>query len=97
MRYFNWRHFALIYTDDKAMRKCYSIAEGLRKAIAHENIVNVYNIPIDHATVQDEEIDKFLEEFPKLTRSKCFSDVVSLSSKLQSPLSVLSTKMTFVV
>ena len=64
LTYFNWKRFAMFYTDDRGTRKCYSIAEGMRKVFANVDIVNVYNLMIDSATATDADIEKFLKALP---------------------------------
>lgn len=60
----------MFYTDDGATRRCYSIAEGLRKTLLPANIVNVHNVGIDRATASDEDIEKFLKVMIGFARSK---------------------------
>src|SRR5436189_180419 len=67
--HFNWKRIAVIYTDDMMTRKCYSVAEGLRKVIAATNVVNVYNMGVDRQKISDEEIKIFLDSLPSFARS----------------------------
>ncbi len=76
--YFNWRRIAVIYTDDGATRKCYSIAEGLRKVLAPTNIINVYNLGVDRAKIKEEEIEKFLKGVAQFARSELLTRLDSL-------------------
>lgn len=67
--YFNWRRIAMVYTDDGTTRRCYSIAEGIRKTLPSTDIVNVHNLAIDRATINDDEIDRFLDVLQQTARS----------------------------
>lgn len=68
--YFNWKRIAMFYTDDGATRRCYSIAEGLRKTLIQAGIINVLNTAVDRATANDDEIEKFLNAMSTFARSK---------------------------
>lgn len=68
--YFNWKRIAMVYTDDGATRRCYSIAEGLRKTLPAAGILNAYNVAIDRATITDDEIDSILTVLPTKARSR---------------------------
>jgi len=60
----------MFYTDDGATRRCYSIAEGLRRTLFKNNITNVLNHVIDRPTANDVEIEKFLTYMTSLARSE---------------------------
>lgn len=70
LNYFNWKRFAMFYTDDRGTRKCFSIAEGMRKVFANVDIINVYNLMINSATASATDIEIFLKALPELARSK---------------------------
>lgn len=70
LQFFNWRRIAMLYTDDGTTRKCFSIAEGVRKILPSTDIINVHNLAIDRATILDEEIDRFLDILEGTARSK---------------------------
>jgi len=60
----------MFYTDDGGIRRCYSIAEGLRRTLLKNNIVNVLNQIIDRATATDAEMEKFLTAVHQFARSE---------------------------
>uniref|UniRef100_A0A915JK51 Receptor ligand binding region domain-containing protein n=1 Tax=Romanomermis culicivorax TaxID=13658 RepID=A0A915JK51_ROMCU len=70
LSYFNWTRVAFFYTDDKTTRKCYSAAQGAIKHLARAGIHIVLMHEIDGESPSDEEVDRFLDLFPALTRSK---------------------------
>lgn len=67
--YFGWTRVALFYTDDKTTRKCYSVAQGAMKIFPRHGIHIVLMHEIDGERPTDEEVDRFLDAFPDLTRS----------------------------
>lgn len=70
LEYFEWTRVALFYTDDKTTRKCYSVAQGAMKQFPRAGIHIVLAHETDGERPSDEEVDRFLDLFPQLTRSK---------------------------
>lgn len=68
--HFNWRRVAMFYTDDGATRRCYSIAEGLRKTLIRANITNALSHVIDRAIANEAEMEKFLTIMVQFARGK---------------------------
>lgn len=69
LSYFEWTRVAMFYTDDKATRKCLSVAQGAFKHFPPGGIHIMLFHEIDRERPTDAEIDRFLDQFPALTRS----------------------------
>lgn len=72
LSFLGWTRVAIFYTDDKMTRKCYSVAQGAIKQFPRGGIHIVLMHEIDGERPSDEEVDRFLDAFPSLTRSISF-------------------------